>query len=138
MDLLLHPGRKAGGVRNPVQECQHDTAGTDGKARRHRNAEIGKRALVSYGFIGRDAKNGFGGDVAGHVSASCRDGTARVVLSKFDQITQRAIVVQDGFLWNGARYDSLSAIAFAITGTRWSGPRFFGLRDSTVGGEDGP
>ena len=48
------------------------------------------------------------------------------------------IVVDDGFLWNGARYDSLSAIAFAITGTRWSGPRFFGLRDNTVGGEDGP
>jgi len=36
-------------------------------------------------------------------------------------------VVEDGFLWNGKRYRSLSAIARAITGTRWSGPRFFGL-----------
>jgi hypothetical protein len=36
-------------------------------------------------------------------------------------------VVEDSFLWNGKRYRSLSAIARAITGTRWSGPRFFGL-----------
>jgi hypothetical protein len=64
---------------------------------------------------------------------------AGTVLSReWNGTTQRAIVVDDGFLWNGARYDSLSAIAFAITGTRWNGPRFFGLRDNTVGGEDGP
>lgn len=44
----------------------------------------------------------------------------------------RAIAVDDGFLWNGTKYDSLSAIAFAITGTRWNGLRFFGLRDGTV------
>jgi hypothetical protein len=63
---------------------------------------------------------------------------AGTILSReWNGITQRAIVVDDGFLWEGTRYDSLSAIAFAITGTRWSGPRFFGLRDSTVGGEDG-
>ena len=28
-----------------------------------------------------------------------------------------------------AIYDSLSKVAFAITGTKWNGPRFFGLRD---------
>jgi len=31
--------------------------------------------------------------------------------------------------WNGQTYDSLSKVAFAITGTKWNGPRFFGLRD---------
>lgn len=36
-------------------------------------------------------------------------------------------VVENGYVWNGERYRSLSAIARAITGTRWSGPRFFGL-----------
>jgi hypothetical protein len=36
-------------------------------------------------------------------------------------------VVDGGFLWNGKRYGSLSAVARAITGARWSGPRFFGL-----------
>ena len=38
-------------------------------------------------------------------------------------------VVEDGYVHQGKRYRSLSAIARAITGTRWNGPRFFGLRD---------
>src|SRR5262245_38146643 len=42
---------------------------------------------------------------------------------------QRAAVLADGFAWNGKTYPSLSKIAFAITGTRWNGPKFFGLRD---------
>ena len=37
-------------------------------------------------------------------------------------------VLEDGYLWRGARHRSLSAIARAITGTKWSGPRFFGLK----------
>ncbi|MEM8540421.1 MAG: DUF2924 domain-containing protein [Pseudomonadota bacterium] len=36
-------------------------------------------------------------------------------------------VTDDGFEWNEERYSSLSAIALAITGTKWSGPRFFGV-----------
>lgn len=42
----------------------------------------------------------------------------------------RVAVLADGFAWNGKSYPSLSKIAFAITGTRWNGPRFFGLRDN--------
>ena len=38
-------------------------------------------------------------------------------------------VVEDGFIWNGDRHRSLSSIARAITGARWSGPRFFGLTE---------
>ena len=38
-------------------------------------------------------------------------------------------VLADGFAWNGKTYPSLSKIAQSITGTRWNGPRFFGLRD---------
>ena len=41
----------------------------------------------------------------------------------------RVMVLDEGFSWNGRTYDSLSKVAFAITGTRWNGPRFFGLRD---------
>jgi hypothetical protein len=41
----------------------------------------------------------------------------------------RLAVRADGFAWNGKTYPSLSQVAFAITGTRWNGPRFFGLRD---------
>ncbi len=39
-------------------------------------------------------------------------------------------VVEGGFNWNGERHTSLSAVARAITGARWSGPRFFGLTSS--------
>ena len=37
----------------------------------------------------------------------------------------RVMVVDEGFAWNGKTYDSLSKVAFAITGTNWNGPRFF-------------
>ena len=39
-----------------------------------------------------------------------------------------------GFAWNGKTYQSLSQVAFGITGTRWNGPRFFGLRDRPARG----
>ena len=38
-------------------------------------------------------------------------------------------VLDEGFEYQGERYASLSVIARHITGTRWSGPLFFGLRD---------
>ena len=38
-------------------------------------------------------------------------------------------VLADGFEWEGRPYRSLSAIARAITGTRWNGWTFFGLRN---------
>jgi hypothetical protein len=41
--------------------------------------------------------------------------------------THEVEVLEKGFAWRGHTYRSLSAIAEAITGTRWSGPRFFGL-----------
>lgn len=41
----------------------------------------------------------------------------------------RVAVLAKGFSWNGNIYPSLSKIALAITGSRWNGPRFFGLRD---------
>ena len=44
-------------------------------------------------------------------------------------VLHRVVVMAEGFAWNGTIYPSLSEIARAITGTRWNGPRFFGLRD---------
>jgi hypothetical protein len=52
-----------------------------------------------------------------------------VLVREWDRQSQRVMVLADGFAWNGQTYDSLSKVAFAITGTRWNGPRFFGLRD---------
>ena len=47
------------------------------------------------------------------------------------------MVMADGFAWNGQTYDSLSKVAFAITGTKWNRPRFFGLRDKEDSGHEG-
>src|SRR5260370_12030793 len=52
-----------------------------------------------------------------------------VLVRDWDRRSQRVMVMPDGFAWNGQTYDSLSKVAFAITGTKWNGPRFFGLRD---------
>jgi hypothetical protein len=41
---------------------------------------------------------------------------------------ERVTLVDDGFAWKGATYGSLSAAAFAITGTKWNGRRFFGVQ----------
>jgi hypothetical protein len=40
----------------------------------------------------------------------------------------RVTVVENGFLFEGKTFSSLSEIALLITGTKWNGPRFFGLR----------
>ncbi len=45
------------------------------------------------------------------------------------------MVVPSGFSWRDKTYPSLSAIALAITGTSWNGPRFFGLRGEKRGME---
>jgi hypothetical protein len=52
-----------------------------------------------------------------------------VLVREWNRHSQRVMVMADGFAWNGQTYDSLSKVAFAITGTKWNGPRFFGLRD---------
>src|SRR5437762_1399829 len=52
-----------------------------------------------------------------------------VLVREWDRQSQRVMVMSDGFAWKGQTYDSLSEVAFAITGTRWNGPRFFGLRN---------
>jgi hypothetical protein len=47
---------------------------------------------------------------------------------EWNGVAHRVMVLEEGFAWNGQRHHSLSDITFRITGTRWSGPRFFGLR----------
>jgi hypothetical protein len=64
--------------------------------------------------------------------ADVRPGT--VLGREWNGRMQRVSVLADGFAWNGKTYPSLSQVAFAITGTRWNGPRFFGLRDKPAKG----
>jgi putative intracellular protease/amidase len=64
---------------------------------------------------------------ASQAKAVVRPGT--VLAREWQRQMHRVAVLADGFAWNGRTYASLSKVAFAITGTRWNGPRFFGLRD---------
>jgi Protein of unknown function (DUF2924) len=52
-----------------------------------------------------------------------------ILVREWNGASQRVMVLDKGFVWNGTTYRSLTEIARAMTGTRWSGPRFFGLRD---------
>jgi len=54
-----------------------------------------------------------------------RPGT--VLLREWQGATHRVTVIEDGVLYRGKRHGSLSEVARVITGSRWSGPRFFGL-----------
>jgi hypothetical protein len=51
-----------------------------------------------------------------------------VLVREWKGKSYRVTVLADGFAYDGDTYDNLSEIAVLITGTRWSGPRFFGLR----------
>jgi len=55
-----------------------------------------------------------------------------VLMRQWKGRQHRVMVMTDGVAWNGRTYRSLSAVAFAMTGTRWNGPRFFGLRGGTI------
>ena len=61
---------------------------------------------------------------------SLKPGT--LLAREYEGHLHRVTVMADGFAWNGAVYTSLSEIARAITGTRWNGRRFFGLRDKAA------
>lgn len=71
----------------------------------------------------REAKSPF----AGSARSSTRPTPGTRLLREWNGVTHIVDVDQNGYVWNGQSYRSLSAIARTITGARWSGPRFFGL-----------
>ena len=54
-----------------------------------------------------------------------------ILIREWDGQLHRVMVLADSFAWNEKVYPSLSKVASAMTGTRWNGPRFFGLRDKS-------
>ena len=66
------------------------------------------------------------GEIAGHPAIRLKPGVTLVREWRGETHTVR--VHEDGFEWRGTHYRSLSSIAREITGTHWSGPRFFGLK----------
>ena len=53
-----------------------------------------------------------------------------VLVRDWGGVTHQAKVLEDGILFRSKRYKSLSEIARVITGSRWSGPLFFGLKSA--------
>jgi hypothetical protein len=58
--------------------------------------------------------------------------TGTVLVREWQGTTHHVTIVDDGFVWNGETHRSLSGIARAITGARWNGPRFFGMREASI------
>jgi DUF2924 family protein len=64
------------------------------------------------------------------VPSVSRIGAGTVLVREWHGVTYQVSISEEGVLFVGQRYRSLSEVARQITGTRWSGPRFFGLRAS--------
>jgi hypothetical protein len=89
------------------------------QARRWRGLGQATRRLL------RRKTGGSGGDASTKRTTMPRAGDRLV--REWNGRTYLVDVVEGGFLMEGTVYRSLSAVAYAITAARWSGPRFFGL-----------
>jgi Protein of unknown function (DUF2924) len=67
-----------------------------------------------------------GRQAPGYLSLSPQPGT--VLVRDWGGVTHQVKVLEDAILFRGKRYKSLSEVARVITGSRWSGPLFFGLK----------
>ena len=80
-----------------------------------------------------DRKNGAGVPTLESLEISARRtghlAPGTVIGREHDGTMHHIMVLAEGFAWNGKTYRSLSEVAFAITGTKWNGPRFFGLKE---------
>jgi hypothetical protein len=84
-------------------------------------------------FLDRVASGAQSGDEIKTVDAhSARNGLqpGTILVREWNGVLQRVMVLDEHFAWNGTTYRSLTEVAVAMTGTRWSGPRFFGLRSA--------
>lgn len=60
-----------------------------------------------------------------------------VLLREWHGTQHQVVVREDGISFQGKQYQSLSQVAYRITGTKWSGPRFFGLKANRQEQTDG-
>jgi len=90
-----------------------------------------KRRLLSQMVKAASAKP------AGRLELPQRIKPGSELVRTWNRKTFRVTVTADGFSHGGKTFASLSEIAFVITGTKWNGPRFFGLRSERRGANDG-
>ena len=111
---------------------QAETFGLDRKTIRmlERLADVAADKMVSNGSSTHNSRDGLKSEALSARGAGdpliLKPGA--ILVREWQGRLERVTVVNDGFAWNGATYASLSAAAFAITGTKWSGHRFFGVR----------
>src|ERR1700737_3673976 len=97
--------------------------------------------------VQEQARGGLDPETAKHLDGLARGGKpgadrprrlkpGTVLLREYQGERHIVTVVPNGYLWRETAYASLSTIARAITGTAWSGPRFFGLRSGADRSKD--
>ena len=99
-------------VRAVAHRMQENAHGGHGKSCRRQLARLAETL--------RD-----GGSIAMSQTQSFKPGTK--LIREWKGKVHEVVIASDTYIWAGKHYRSLSRIARAITGTRWSGPRFFGL-----------
>ena len=77
------------------------------------------------GGLDRTSRRLLGGDGAARQTRLTR---GALIVREWKGVRHEVEAVDEGFLYAGRQWKSLSEVARAITGTRWNGPRFFGLR----------
>jgi hypothetical protein len=89
----------------------------------------------AYGGLSRSAQRlldqmmkAFAAKPGGKIVLPRRIKPGSVLVREWKGKSHRVMVLADGFAYDGKTFGNLSEIAVLITGTRWNGPRFFGLR----------
>lgn len=125
---LLHRLERAG-----LHELRAEWEQRYGAAPRLRSPDLLRRILswriqaAAEGGLDRATRRMLAGSSAG-AETLLAEGT---VIAREWQGVRHEVEVADGcYLYRGERWKSLSEVARSITGTRWNGPRFFGLRDA--------
>jgi hypothetical protein len=97
----------------------------------------------AYGGLSRPAQRlldqamaAFAAKPTGKIVLPRRIKPGSVLVREWKGRSHRVMVLADGFAYEGDVYSNLSEIAVLITGTKWNGPRFFGLRSKTKGSDE--
>lgn len=91
-----------------------------------------KTQAERHGGLDAEARRALRRPVPSRASPSPSGGSRLV--REWQGVRHEVLVTNDGaFLYQGQRYASLSKVARRITGVRWNGPRFFGLRSAEPG-----
>jgi hypothetical protein len=99
-------------------------------AHRMQEHALGGLKPVTRHFLDKAAEDNVPGQQRISRVISIKPGTR--LLREWHGVTYEVIITEDGVQCNGKRYRSLSEVARAITGARWSGPLFFGLKKKEV------